>query len=186
MKILVAGNKNYGLANSIYKIYPNATFLSRSTGYNLGQHEVRESVGDISLDYDVFISVSCLSQFKQVLLVESIIKKWIEKNHRGYLIAVGSSADTPVKGTAWTYPVEKKALRSYIRQLSQIVSSETPLNWKSTYISPGNMHTIRQDEKMPNVLKLETDYVASVIKWLIDQPHNVNISEICLDRVQVL
>jgi NADP-dependent 3-hydroxy acid dehydrogenase YdfG len=37
---------------------------------------------------------------------------------------------------------------------------------------------------MPDTLKLDTDYVAGVIKWLIDQPHNVNISELCLDRIQ--
>jgi NADP-dependent 3-hydroxy acid dehydrogenase YdfG len=180
MKILIAGNKNYGLSKSLYDIYPDATFLSRSTG----QHDVRESVGPMSLDYDVFISVSCLSQFKQVLLVESVAKTWIENNHKGYLIAIGSSADTPVKASGWSYPAEKKALRAYMRQLSQVVSSDNPQNWKSTYVSPGNMHTPRQDEKMPNIPKLDTDYVANVIEWLINQPDDVNISELCLDKKQ--
>jgi hypothetical protein len=184
MKVLIAGNKDYGLAKSLYKLYPNATFLSRSTGYNLGKHEVRNQIGAMSLEYDVFLSVSALGEFKQTLLVENIIKEWWNNNHNGYLISVGSSADTPVKGSKWIYPVEKKALRNYMRQLSQAVSSDTPPNWKTTYISPGNLHTPRQDEKMPGVKKLDTDEVASIIKWLIEQPKHINISELCLDRIQ--
>jgi NADP-dependent 3-hydroxy acid dehydrogenase YdfG len=46
------------------------------------------------------------------------------------------------------------------------------------------MHTPKQDEKMPGVKKLDTDYVAGMIKWLLEQPQDVNISEICLDRIQ--
>lgn len=184
MKILVAGNKEYGLANSVATLYPDAKFLSRSSGYNLGKQEVRQQVADESLDYDVVLLVSALGEFKQTLLLESIIKKWQERNHTGYIIALGSSADTPVKGTVWSYPVEKRALRAYCRQLSQIASSDTPSNWKITYLSPGNMHTPKQDEKMPGVKKLDTGYVASIIKWLIDQPQDVNISEICLDKIQ--
>jgi NADP-dependent 3-hydroxy acid dehydrogenase YdfG len=184
IKIIVAGNKEYGLAKSIAKLYPDAKFLSRSSGYNLGKQEVRQLVAEESLDCDVFMIVSALGEFKQTLLLESIIKKWQEHNHEGYIIALGSSADTPVKGSAWSYPVEKKALRAYCRQLSQIASSDTPANWKITYLSPGNMHTPKQDEKMPGVKKLDTDYVAGMIKWLLEQPQDVNISEICLDRIQ--
>ena len=184
MKILVAGNKNYGLAISVADLYPDATFLSRSSGYNLGKHEVRHQVAEMSLEYDVVLLISALGEFKQTLLAESIATQWVKEAHTGYLIALGSSADTPVKGTKWSYPVEKKALRAYMRQLSQAVSSDTPPNWKTTYLSPGNMHTTKQDEKMPDTPKLDVNYVAEVIDWLINQPKNVNISELCLDRIQ--
>lgn len=182
--MLVIGNKEYGLAASIAKLYPHAEYYSRSSGYNMGKHDVRQHVGEKSLDHDVVILCSALGDFKQTLLAEVIVQHWINSNHPGYLIAVGSSADTPVKGTKWLYPVEKRALRAYMRQLSQACSSDTPPACKTTYIAPGNMHTPRQDEKMPDTPKLDTDYVAGVIKWLIDQPHNVNISELCLDRIQ--
>jgi NADP-dependent 3-hydroxy acid dehydrogenase YdfG len=183
IKILVAGNKNYGLAKAIYKLYPNATFLSRSTGYNLNDHQVRVDVAKMTMNYDVFISVSCLGGFNQIKLVEEVMKLWWITNHNGYLIALGSSADTPVKGTVWSYPAEKKALRAYCRQQSQAVSGDTPPNWKMTYIAPGNLHTPKQDDKLPDTPKLETDYVAEVIDWLIKQPKNINISELCLDRI---
>lgn len=182
--MLVIGNKDYGLASSINKHYPDAEYYSRTTGYNLGKRDVRQNVAEKSLQHDVVVLCSALGDFSQVLLAEAIAKEWWKANHKGYLIAVGSSADTPVKGSKWIYPVEKKALRAYMRQLSQAVSSDTPPNWKCTYIAPGNMHTIRQDEKMPDTPKLDTDYVAGVFKWLIEQPANINISELCLDRIQ--
>lgn len=185
MKIIVAGNKDYGLANSLYKMYPDALFLSRSTGFNLWDKTTKEKVSALSLDCDIFLSVSALGEFNQTLLVEHVIKQWEANNHKGYLIVVGSSADTPVKGTTWLYPTEKKALRSYCRQLSQHVASDQPPSWKVTYISPGNMHTPKQDSKMPTTLKLDCDYVAKTIGWLISQPPYVNISELCLDRIQI-
>ena len=183
MKILVAGNPDYGLSNSISKIYPNADFCSRSNGdWDLTQYQAQRDFAEKSLDYDVVISVSCLWKHHQTNLVQEIAKRWMDKKKQGYLIALGSSADTPVKGTAWMYPAEKKALRAYCRQLSQASAGENDVPFKVTYLSPGNMHTPKQDEKMPDTLKLDTDYLAGVIEWLINQPKDVNISELCLDR----
>ena len=45
------------------------------------------------------------------------------------------------------------------------------------------MHTPKQDEKMPGVVKLNTAYVADVIVWLTNQPKTVNISELTLDAI---
>ena len=136
----------------------------------------------MSMDYDVFIAVSCIWRFAQTEYVQEVAKRWIERKH-GYIIAVGSSAETPVKGSAWMYPAEKKALRAYCRQLSQISAGENDCNLKVTYLSPGNIHTPKQDEKLPDVKKLESVYIANTIKWLLEQPKDVNISEICMDRM---
>ena len=48
--MLITGNKEYGLAKSIAKLYPDAKFLSRSSGYNLGKQEVRQQVAEESLE----------------------------------------------------------------------------------------------------------------------------------------
>ena len=185
MNLLMAGNENYGLAKSIKNLFPNLVSLSRSSGYNLSKTDTRCNIAEMSLNFDVFLLVSALGDFNQTQLLKEIALKWQEKNHRGYIIAIGSSADTPVKGTSWIYPVEKKALRAYCRQLSQIVASESPPNWKITYLSPGNLNTPRQEEKLPGVPKLDCEYVVKIIGWLISQPPNVNISEICLDQIQI-
>jgi len=184
MKILVAGNKSYGLAKSLYEKYPQAYFLSRSSGWDFSDQETQKRAAELSLDYDVFLSISCLNRFNQLKLVQSVSEKWVENDHKGYLIALGSSADTPVNGNTRIYPVEKKALRSYLRQLSQICSSETPKKFKVTYLSPGNLHTPSMDKKFPDTPKLDCDYVVNVIQWLLEQPMDVNISELCLDKIQ--
>lgn len=185
MKILVAGNKEYGLAKAIYEKYPDATFLSRTTGYDLKDHSVRVGVAKMSLEYDVFLSVSTLGGFAQTRLIEEIMKVWWITNHSGYLIALGSSADTPVKGTSWVYPAEKKALRAYCRQQGQAIAGDTPPNWKVTYLATGNLHTPNQDKKLPDTPKLDTSYVAETVDWLINQPKHINITELCLDRIQI-
>lgn len=182
LKVLVAGNPDYGLSKALKLIYPNATFVSRTHGdFDLSIPSKQRELAEISMEYDVFIAVSCIWRFAQTEYVQEVAKRWVERKH-GYIIAIGSSADTPVKGTPWMYPAEKKALRAYCRQLSQISAGENDCALKITYLSPGNIHTPNQDEKMPDTPKLEPLYIAGVIQWLISQPDSVNISELCLDR----
>ena len=186
MKILVAGNPEYGLAKAIKEKFPDADFVSRSYGgFDLSIPSTQREIAEKAMDYDVFIAVSCVWRFAQTEYVQEVAKRWLERGH-GYIIAIGSSADTPVKGTAWMYPAEKKALRAYCRQLSQISAGENDCGLKVTYLSPGNLHTPKQDEKMPDTPKLNCEYVADVIKWLIEQPTDINISELCLDKKIVL
>lgn len=184
MSILVAGNKNYGLANSIQNITSEAKFASRSTGYDLSIMSKQEELASESLHYDVFISVSSLYNYYQNQLIEKIVKTWYNNQHQGYILVIGSTADTPVPGTIWQYPAEKKSLRAYCRQISMLISSENPPPFRMTYLSPGNMNTPKAEEKRPEVPKLDTDYIVEIIGWLLNQPQNVNISELCLDRIQ--
>lgn len=180
MKILIAGNKDYGVAQAIHKLYPDAEFVSRTNGdWDLTKYGKQRELAELSLEYDVFISVSCLWKFHQTTLVQEVAKKWEENKHKGYMIVFGSSADTPVKGSTWIYPTEKKALRAYCRQISQKATQE---NIKMTYISPGHIHTPKQDDKHPTMKKLECDYIAGVVQWLLTQPDDINVSELCLDR----
>lgn len=187
--ILIAGNPEYGLAQSINEQWKELnvrqmTFKSRSVSNTdlTSVHEQKE-FAKLSLEYKTTILVSCMWGYEQVKLAERIAKQWIEHKHDGYLIVLGSSADTPVKGSAWSYPVEKKALRAYCRQLSQISAGENEYKFKVTYLSPGNMHTPKQDEKMPGAVMLDTEYVAGILEWLVTQPEHVNISELTLDRI---
>lgn len=183
MEVLVAGNKDYGVAKSIYKLFPDAEFVSRSNGdWDLSKYQAQRDLAKKSLDFDVFISVSTIWKFHQTTLVQEVSKAWEESNHKGYMIVFGSSADTPVKASTWMYPTEKKALRAYCRQISQKSSGDQPWPIKMTYIAPGHIHTPKQDEKHPIRKKLDCDYIASVVKWLLSQPDDVNISEICFDR----
>ena len=186
-KILIAGNQEYGLSSALYKKWPDATFVSRSTGLKMDLCLLKNQrhIAELSLEYDIFISVSSLWKFHQTSLVQEVSKKWKEQKHKGYIIAVGSSADTPVKASTWLYPGEKKALRAYCRGVSQMVSGDNFSGFKMTYLSPGWMRTPIEEKKHPDIPKLDLEYVAGTIEWLINQPDTVNISELCLDEVRV-
>ena len=56
MKILVAGNKNFGLAAELFKLYPDAFFASRTTGFDLTANDDQKRLADLVLEYDVFIN----------------------------------------------------------------------------------------------------------------------------------
>lgn len=186
--IIVSGNPNYGFGAALKEEFPNAEFYSRSSNdFDFKKHENHVEFAKRSLNFDVYISCSCLSRFRQVLLLEEVYRLWSESRHRGQIIVLGSSADTPVKGTPWLYPVEKKAIRAYCRNLS--VESAGGVKFKASgirvsYLSPGHIDTPRANEKHPKADKLSGSYLAQVVRWLIEQPENVNISELCLDPIQ--
>lgn len=186
-EIIVSGNGTYGLGKSIYARFPNASFYSRTNGFDFLKPEDRHRFSELSLGHSVYISCSALENFAQTLLLKDVVKKWEEHNHKGYIIVLGSSADTPVKGTSWLYPAEKKSLRAYTRNLSQKVlggHGNASNNIRATYLSPGYLDTPEANEKHPEMKKLDCAYVADVIAWLLMQPSNVNISELCLDPLQ--
>jgi len=81
-----------------------------------------------------------------------------------------------------------KALKAYCKNLSMAVlggHGKSPNGIRISYLSPGYIKTAQADEKHPEVKKLDPDYLAGLIKWLIEQPKEVNISEIALDPIQV-
>ena len=80
MKILITGNPKIGLASELFKLYPDATFISRENGYDLTTREGYHKLGEIVKDYDIFINSSALWKFNQTLVLESVYKKCLENN----------------------------------------------------------------------------------------------------------
>ncbi len=185
-KIFIVGNPEYGLAKSLARKF-QAQFASRANGFDLCKRGLQEKCADISLEFDVFINCSSLYDFNQIKLLKIVYEKWKTHNHKGHIICIGSTADAFVKSTSWIYPIEKKALRAYCKNLS--VASlggpgNTPSGIRVTYISPGCIDTPHENEKYPKVKKLDPDYISDIIAWIINQPESVNISEFALDPIQ--
>ena len=181
-KILIAGNKNYGLAKELYKLYPDAEFLSRTTGCDLTSSEGQKRCADRVLEFDIFINCSALWKFNQTVLLDTVYKKCTENNHRPYIICIGSTTDRVKKGGAWLYNAEKKALRDYCNTLGMNgVWGAAP---KITLISFGSLSNVQA--KHPNRKCLDITVAASYIKWLIDQPDYICINEISIDPLQKL
>lgn len=188
-KIIVSGNKHYGLAKQICEQFPSALFCSRSNGdFNFSQYESMESFANLSLEYDVYISCSYIPYFRQLLLLAKVHNTWIENKKKGQMIILGSTADWSTK--VWLYPTEKKALRDFCRRYAAWSSGGGPELHKGngiriTYLAPGMLDLPKQKEKHGEQLaKINPQYIVNVIDWLINQPEHINIHEISMDPVQ--
>jgi len=183
-KMIVVGNKDYGLAKAIYKKYPHAKFCSRSNGdYNFYTRESMTRFAEESVDYDVCIFCTNLKRYFQLLLVSYVWKFWneyIDENSEkvvGHFIVIGSTADSS-PGTN-DNAMEKKALKEWCRRFGEEASTT---GIKITYVAPGVLDMNSMSEKYgEDFSKLKLDYVVDVISWILSQPKNINIHEISMD-----
>lgn len=188
-KVIIAGNKHYGLSKSLEVAFPDATFCSRSNGdFNFFKTESVLKFAELSLDYDICIFCSYIPHFRQLLLLEEVWELWNKSKKKGQMIVLGSTADNSPK--RWMYPIEKRALRDFCRVYGKSASGGGPDLYKGngirlTYVGPGMLDLPKQREKHGEKLaKLDTEYLANLIKWLITQPENINIYDITMDPVQ--
>ena len=68
MNILISGNPTVGLAKSLHELYPDATYCSRSNGYDLVENQGINAFAELSTQYDVVIVNSALWRFHQTVL----------------------------------------------------------------------------------------------------------------------
>ena len=178
--MLIAGDKNYGLAKSLHAIYPDAVFSSRKTGYDLTTEQGRSDFSNEALKHDVVVLCAALYNFNQTVLLHKVYKTCVDNNQLTHIISIGSTTDRVKKGGAWLYNAEKKALRDYCNTLAlNGVWSNGP---KITLISLGTLSNIK--EKFPDRVCLDIDLAANYIKWVIDQPKKIAINEISIDPMQ--
>ena len=188
-KVLITGNRNYGLCEAICNLFDTVDNIdystaSRSTGWSLDKNEEQERLAQhfIDEDYNVFINNSAMWKFHQVMIAERLYDTAYKEGRHAQFIHMGSTADTGVKGRTWRYPTEKKALRDYNRDLTYMTAGGS--NIKTTLISPGSLTTPSVIKKHPDRKLIDIEYIAEVILWLLQQPEYVNINEISLDPIQ--
>ena len=178
--MIITGNKDTGVAGALAKIYPDAEFISRSTGYDFGKKLDMERCAEAVLAHDVFINCSALFRFNQTSLLDIVYKKCILENHQCHIINIGSTTDRVKKGGAWLYNAEKKALRDYSNTLGLTgVWASGP---KISYISFGTLDN--NQEKHPDRKTMNINLAAEYVKWMIDQPSHLNINELIIDPMQ--
>ena len=188
-KILITGNRDYGLCQAICNLFDTVDNIdyytaSRSTGWSLDTHETQQRLADyfVENDFNIFINNSAMWKFHQVMIAETMYKTVLEAEKHAQFIHMGSTADTGVKGRTWRYPTEKKALRDYNRDLTYMTAGGS--NIKTTCLSPGSLTTPSVMKKHPDRKLIDVEYIAEIILWLIRQPEYVNINEISLDPIQ--
>jgi len=180
MKICITGNNNSGLAGALATIYPSATFISRHTGYDLTTIADQNRCASIALEHDVFVNCAALWKFNQTILLDTVYKLCLDNKHPIHIICIGSTTDRVKNGKAWLYNAEKKALRDYCNTLALGgVWGSSP---KISYLSLGTLSN--NQEKHPDRKCIDMSLAANYVKWLIDQPRNININEISIDPMQ--
>jgi NADP-dependent 3-hydroxy acid dehydrogenase YdfG len=178
--MIITGNKNKGLAAELYRIYPDAVFVSRDTGYDLTSREDQERLADEVLSHDVFINVSALWRFNQTMLLDTVYKKLINHKKYTHIICVGSTTDRVKNGRAWIYNAEKKALRDYCNTLGiNGVWGEGP---KVSLISFGSLSNVQ--DKHPDRRCMAIEHAAQYIKWIVEQPRSIAVNELSIDPMQ--
>lgn len=176
--MIITGNKTKGIAKELFALYPDATFCSRETGYDLVAKEGREQFANEAINHDIIILNSALWQFQQTVLLDTVYKTLINANKTAYIVCIGSTTDRVNKGTSWLYNAEKKALRDYCNSLSLLgVWNGGP---RVSYISFGTLSN-NQHKHLDRVC-MDIFVAANYIKWVIDQP--IHINEISLDPIQ--
>ena len=188
-KVLITGNRDYGLCQAICNIFDTVGDIdyvtaSRTTGWYLDKIDEQDRLAEYFTNegFNVFINNSAMWKFHQIMIAEKIYEQSFKLGLHAQLIHMGSTADTGVKGRTWRYPTEKKALRDYNRDLTYM--SQGGSNIKTTLISPGSITTPSVIKKHPGRKLIDVEYIAEVILWLLQQPDYVNINEISLDPIQ--
>jgi len=175
--MLISGNPNYGIAKALHEIYPNATFASRASGYDLTTKQGRDKFANEAVHHDVIIINAALWQFQQTVLLDAVYKNVSVETH---IIVIGSTTDRVKNGKPWLYNAEKKALRDYSNTLA--IGSVWGQQPKVNYISFGTLSN--NQEKHPERKCLDINEAAEWIAVLINAPKHLNINEISIDPVQ--
>ena len=178
--MIITGNKNKGIAKELFALYPEATFCSRETGYDLVAKDGRERFANEAVKHDIIILNSALWQFQQTVLLDTVYRALVSAEKTAHIVCIGSTTDRVKNGKAWLYNAEKKALRDYSNTLSiSGVWSNTP---KVSYISFGTLSN--NQDKHPDRKTLTVAEAAQYVKWLTEQPKYVNINELSIDPMQ--
>ena len=180
MKILVTGNPNYGVAESICKIYPEAKFKSKTGEFDLTLVEKQDELSNIALDYDVLIICGYIRNYVPNILLQKVYDNCKNNSHKIHIIVIGSTVDRVKDGRVWKYAEEKKALRDLCNTLA--MHGVWKAGPKVSYISFGTLSNNK--DKHPDRNCMDINKAGEYIKWVIDQPQDININEISIDPMQ--
>jgi len=166
MKILCTGNPKDGIAKSLQTIYPNATFISRSNGYDLTTSQGLVKFQEMLPDYNVFINHSQLADNAQCTLLSYANKIWTT----GHVINIGSVLE--FKKWEFIEPAAAEEKRK-LRDLSLELSTEF---FKTTHLIVGGLQSCNS-----NSLRIHTDRIAETIKWVLENENHIPL--LYVDRV---
>tara|TARA_B100002019_G_C21177535_1_gene551919 strand:- start:280 stop:816 length:537 start_codon:yes stop_codon:yes gene_type:complete len=176
MKILVTGNPSYeGLAKGIAQAMPdyNIDFIGRHNGWRMNDYD---TIADKAVEYDVFVNSLYIPSEGQTVLLDKVYNKF----EKGHIINISTTSVYWNNGSE-KYLREKGSLEAYSKKLSNKSSWEnSPI--KVSCIAYGPLDSESQLDKPGKKISLKE--AGSIVKFLVDQPAEINTHYICLDPIQ--
>lgn len=174
-------NKLNKLINSLPEKWKNIYILINNAGNAHGMNLIHE--GDTN-DWDAMIDINV----KGLLYVSKLIIPLMIKSNKGIIINVGSIAGKEVYPKGNIYCASKYAVDAITQGMRLDLNN---YEIKVSSVNPGLVETefalirFKGDKKKANSVyegidPLKPDDVAEVIKFIINRPYNVNISDVTL------
>jgi short-subunit dehydrogenase len=185
LKIIMTGNPNYGLAKALSQQIPGVSYHSRQCGISsdLSLEEAQNKFAELSLDYDVFINNSYISHFAQVHLARKVWTLWKQKKKSGSIINVGSTVRDLLRPDNRFYPISKRALEDYSRQL-YLHSIWGDSKIRVACINFGGIATQGTLKKWPHFHHMDVEYCAKILTWVLTVPEGVNLDLLQVSPIQ--
>lgn len=160
LRVLSTGNPTKpGLAKELSKEFPNADFLSLSTGVDLVSEKGQEYFKSIVANYDVFVNISHLPNNTQ----EKLLKIAHQAGMKGHVFNIGSIAE--YKKWEW-YNSEYTAEKRQLRETSLELCSQ---HFKTTHIVVGGF----QDYEDNSPERMDPIEIVNAIKYIINAPIHI-------------
>ena len=185
MKILITGNREKDLTGYLVPLLEDEGHevftASRENGYDFEDPGCIKWISKLSDNYDVFINMYANFHFEQSMLLHTVWHRWAEQKQADKrIINLGSTTDTVRRGKSNLYHYEKLALNEMSNGLGIIG------NWqnapKVSHISFGTLSNKQHKHEDRTTIPLET--AAKYIKWILDQPTDLNINTLSIDPIQ--
>jgi hypothetical protein len=172
IKLLCTGKFGHGgIAASLPKYFPNTTFISRETGYDLTLNEVYERFIETVKNYNVFINHSQISLGMQECLLKDVFRVWQKNNIRGHIISIGSIIE--FDEWQWLDQITAKE-KLNIRNTSLYLNSE---NIKTTHLIVSGFNRFGEEEDV----KINPDQIVETIKFILET--DIDIPLIYVDKI---
>lgn len=162
-KIICTGNPNIaGIAQEIQKIFPDTTFVSRTTGYDLSTTEGIKNLKKIIPNYNVFINNSYVGLGVQETILRNVRDLWTT----GYVFNIGSLIEYDKFGYHNITRYREK------NQLKSLGIEYTDENFKVTHITVGGF---KSGVKPRSVDNMDPKYIVDAINWILNAPFQVPV-----------
>lgn len=182
--MLVAGPTGFGI-NLVNRF--NADTFSRSNNYNINNQEIRQTLANKSLEYDVVIVHAYTGNNSQLLTLKSITEKWIEHNKTGNIIVTGSISSYYEQGFKNLDNIEYSANKSAIDRFCKLATKKiisNSLGFRLTIIKPGMLDTEKSRKKPHFIHGLDGEVFCDLIDTITSLPDNVLIPEIPIESLK--